>query len=174
MLPWETDEGRGGRGPQSERPSSPGRFSLSREEDSGVGELRGEWPQHCSLCVLGAELAYSQWQQSLQEQKAQTPDPTSLCAYCQRLHKDGWSKKPRRYCPLKGLQRHRGADCTEMINGIWGGLGESITLSTTLSRAPPAKGKLRPAATWAPLAVLQCLRLDTPPWATKCKETVWD
>lgn len=65
MVPWETDEGRGGRGSQSERPSSPGRFSLSREENSGVGELRGEWPQHCSLCVLGAELAYSQWQESL-------------------------------------------------------------------------------------------------------------
>ena len=164
MLPWETDEGRGGRGPQSERPSSSGRFSLSWEENSGVGELRGEWPQHCSVCVLGAELPYSQWQQSLcrnRKRRLQTLLASELIV--KGSTRMAGLRSPTGTVHWNACRGTAGAGCTEMINGIWGGLGESMTLSTTHTHQgpPPAKRKLRPAGTWATFAVLQCLHLDT-------------
>ena len=55
-----------------------------------------------------------------------------------------------------------GTGCTEMINGIWGGLGDPITPSTTHTHTQQGpllpRGK-RPARTWAPLS--QCCDICT-------------
>ena len=147
------------------------------------GELRGgrtqEWVALALFCVCpgGWTSLLPVAAKSLQEQKAQTPDPTSLWAYSQRLHKDGWSKKPHRYCPLKRLQRHSGSWLYR--NDKWDLRGlRGIHHTVHHTHTPGAPSCQEETETSWNLGSFCSAAMFTPghisPRATKCKETVWD
>ena len=129
------------------------------------GDLRGEWPQHCSMCVLGAELAYSQWQESLcrnRKRRLQTLLASVLAV-----------KGSTR---MAGLRSPAGTIHGKACRGTgWVGLYQNdkwdlrglrgihhTVHHTHTSGAPPARRKLTSWNLGSFVTVLQRLHLDTP------------